>query len=293
MSDETHLPGLRSDNATGSSLAGFVRRHDRDRYQTALFASAARREALLALYAFNYEIARVRETVSEPMLGQIRLQWWREVVDAAYAGTPPRHHPVVVPLSAAIRAFDLGRAHFDRLIDARERDLDDEPPASLHALEEYAEGTSAPLIVLALEALSVRRPGLDATARDIGIGYALAGLLRAMPFHARSGRSYIPVDLTEREALDPAEYAAKRSSPALRHIVRAIAEAASRHLHAAREHRASIPRPAIAALLPAVVADRFLLRLRRAEYDVFAPALAAPDPLQIWRLALAAMISGL
>ena len=65
-----------------------VRRHDRDRYQTALFAPADRREALFALYAFNYEIARVRETVTQPMLGQIRLQWWREVVEAAYAGAP-------------------------------------------------------------------------------------------------------------------------------------------------------------------------------------------------------------
>src|ERR1041385_2992054 len=71
--------------ATGgrSPLAALCRRHDRDRYQTALFAPADRREALFALYAFNYEIARVREIVSEPMLGQIRLQWWREVTAAA------------------------------------------------------------------------------------------------------------------------------------------------------------------------------------------------------------------
>jgi phytoene synthase len=60
-----------------SAVAELVRRHDRDRYMTALFAPAARREALFALYAFNYEIARVREAVTQPTLGQIRLQWWR------------------------------------------------------------------------------------------------------------------------------------------------------------------------------------------------------------------------
>src|SRR5499427_171057 len=103
-----------------SQVAALVRRHDRDRYQTALFAPAARREALFALYAFNYEIARVRETVTQPMLGQIRLQWWREVLDAAYAGAPSRPHPVVIPMTAAIRDFGLTRGHFDRLIDARE-----------------------------------------------------------------------------------------------------------------------------------------------------------------------------
>jgi len=124
MPGETHPPGPRSDLAgEASSLAALVRHHDRDRYQTALFAPARRREALLALYAFNYEIARVRETVTQPMLGQIRLQWWREVLDAAYAGAPARQHPVAVPLSAVIREFGLSREPFDRLIDTRERDL--------------------------------------------------------------------------------------------------------------------------------------------------------------------------
>src|SRR6201984_811294 len=71
-----------------SPVAALVRRHDHDRYQTVLFAPAARREALFALYAFNYEIARVRESVTQPMLGQIRLQWWRENIGAAVARGP-------------------------------------------------------------------------------------------------------------------------------------------------------------------------------------------------------------
>jgi NADH dehydrogenase [ubiquinone] 1 alpha subcomplex assembly factor 6 len=290
LSRETHPVGARSGpEEDASSLAALVRRHDRDRYQTALFALAGRREALLALYAFNYEIARVRETVSEPMLGQIRLQWWREVLDAAYAGMPPRQHPVVLPLSAAIREFALSRGYFDRLIDSRERDLADAPPASLGVLEAYAEESSAPLIRLALEVLGVRAAVLDDVARHVGIGYALGGLLRAMPFHAQAGRTYIPVDIAEREGLDPGDYAAGRAGPALRAAVRAIADAAGSHLFAARELRGEIPRSALAALLPAVVARRHLARLRRAEYDPFASALTAPDPLQIWRLALAAL----
>src|SRR5204862_1731916 len=145
MLGETRPPGLRSELEEASSLAALVRRHDRDRYQTALFAPAGCRDALLALYAFNYEIARVRETVTQPMLGQIRLQWWREVLDAAYAGAPPRNHPVAIALTAAIREFGLTRELFDRLVDTRERDMADEPPASLAALGAYAQGTSAPL----------------------------------------------------------------------------------------------------------------------------------------------------
>ena len=292
MPGETHPPGPRSDLAgEASSLAALVRHHDRDRYQTALFAPARRREALLALYAFNYEIARVRETVTQPMLGQIRLQWWREVLGTAYAGAPARQNPVAVSLSAVIREFGLSREPFDRLIDIRERDLADEPPASLAALEDYAEGSSAALVHLALQVLGVREATIEETARQVGIAYALAGLLRAMPFHARAGRTYIPADVGERARLDPGDYAAGRGTPALRAAVREIAVAAVRHLRAAREGRPASPRSAIAALLPAIVAGRFLARLRRAEYDPFAPVLAVPDPLQIWRLAAAALLN--
>src|SRR6476646_11243538 len=134
-----------------SRLGELVRQHDRDRYQTALFAPVDRREALFALYAVNYEIARVRESVTEPMLGQIRLQWWRETIAAAFEGGPVRNHIVVEPLTAIIRELALSRAHFERLIDARETDLAEDPPASLAALEDYAEASSARLVYLALE----------------------------------------------------------------------------------------------------------------------------------------------
>ena len=292
MTVETRKGSSRSEAAESVlPLAALLRRHDRDRFQTALFAPAERREALLALYAFNYEIARVRETVTEPMLGQIRLQWWREVVAAAFSGEPPRSHLVAVPLTAAIRDCRLTRAHFDRLIDTRERDLVDEPPADLAALEDYAEGTSSPLAQLALEVLGVRRPEAHETARRVGIGYALAGLLRAMPFHARAGRCFIPEEIAGRVGRDPRDYAGRRGTPAIRAAVREIAEGALRHLRAARERRVTIPRAGLAAVLPAIVADRFLGRLRRADDDPFAPGLAAPDGWQSWRLAAAALFN--
>src|SRR5579862_6081013 len=121
VTGETRKGGPRSESSQGeNSLAGFVRAHDRDRYQTALFAPAGRREALFALYAFNYEVARIREIVTQPMLGQIRLQWWREAIEAAYAGGPVRPHEVAAPLTTVIRGGALTREYFDRLIDMRE-----------------------------------------------------------------------------------------------------------------------------------------------------------------------------
>jgi NADH dehydrogenase [ubiquinone] 1 alpha subcomplex assembly factor 6 len=272
-----------------SGPGAIVRRHDRDRYQTALFAPPDRREALFTLYAFNYEVARVREVVTTAMLGQIRLQWWREVVEAAYSGMPARPHEVVTPLVAAIAAFGLSRAHFDRIIDTRERDLAEEPPADMAALVDYAEGTSSSLIHLALEALAAAEPAMIAAGREVGIGYAVAGLLRAMPFHASAGRSHLPQDVAARAGLDPADYFRRRDTPALRAAAEELAEAATVHLAAGRRGAGRIKRQALAALLPAVTADRFLLRLKRAGFNPFAPELTAPDPLQSWRLALAAL----
>ena len=272
---------------SGASLAAFVRAHDRDRYQTALFAPGARREALFALYAFNYEVARVRESVREPMLGQIRLQWWREVIDAAYSGAPTRRHEVAEPLTATIRDYGLTRQYFDRLIDAREHDLADEPFSDMPALEAYAEATSATLLWLAQEIFGARDEPAMMAAREAGIGYALAGLLRAMPFHAATGRCVIPSDLAVRTRLNMADYAARRTTDTLRGAVAEVADTASRHLNASKQYRGY----GTSTLLSAVIARHYLSRLARAAHDPFAPLLITPDVLQAWRLLAARLTS--
>jgi NADH dehydrogenase [ubiquinone] 1 alpha subcomplex assembly factor 6 len=274
--------------ASLSPVALIVRTHDRDRFQTALFAPTEARETLFALYAFNYEIARVRESVREPMLGRIRLQWWREAIDTAYDGGSPRRHEVVEPLTAAIRTHAFGREHFERLIEAREGDLDEAPPATLAALEDYAERTSAPLIRLALEALGAATPQTLAAATEIGIAYALTGIIRALPLHARAGRTIIPDDIAEGTGLDRGDCVALRATPALRRAVEAIAGASTRRLDAARAMRRGLPRAALPALLPARIAAHVLRRLERAGFDPFSGA-GESDPLQSWRLAFASM----
>jgi phytoene synthase len=286
--EKTPAPGQRSATAEPlSPVAALVRQHDRDRFQTVLFAPAARREALFALYAFNYEIARVRETVAQPTLGRIRLEWWRENIAAIYGGGPVRRHPIAEALQAAVRAHGLSRAHLDRLIDAREADFDDQPPASVAALEDYAEGTSSALVYLALETLAVHHPAAGEAGRHIGIAYALAGLLRAFPLRGVEARPIIPADVAARHGLDPENAAPASGSPALAAAVAEIAASAGAHLRSAHALRGATPRAALPALLPAVIATRSLRRLERAGYDPFAPGLVAPDPLQSWRLAAA------
>jgi NADH dehydrogenase [ubiquinone] 1 alpha subcomplex assembly factor 6 len=273
-----------------SPLARLVRQHDRDRFLTTLFAPEARRGDLLALYAFNHEIAKTREVVTEPVLGQIRLQWWRETVDAIYAGGAVRPHEAAAPLAAAIRGRNLSRAHVDALIAARDLDLAGEAPESLAALEAYAESSSARLICLALEVLGEHGAAAMAAGRAVGIAYALSGLLRALPFHARAKRLYLPRDLCAAAGLRIDEEVFElRSSAALAGVVAQVAAAAAGHLAAARAHQGAVPRGALPALLPAVLATADLARLKRAGYDPFDRRLARPDPWRGWRLTLAAL----
>jgi phytoene synthase len=276
-----------------SAVAQLVRRHDRDRFATALFAAPERREALMTLYAFNYEAARIREVVSEPILGSIRLQWWRETVDAAVKGEPARKHEVAAPLAETIRAYDLGSVEFNRLLDAREQDMLADPPQTLTALESYAAATGGSLVIMALQVLDAIDPENDGkyesraetAGRHVGTAYALAGLLRAAAFHARFRRSYIPAEL------DPqCSVLNLKPTPELANAARAISGAARSHLEKARALKDGVPRRGIAALLPAVLAETWLARLEASRYDLFDPRLAAPDPwrsLRLWRAARA------
>lgn len=265
-----------------SYCAAEVRRLDPDRYLTALFAPAARRESLMALYAFNTEVARVREAVSEPMMGLIRLQWWRDGIAGIYAGTP-RRHAVVAPLAEAVRRHDLPRAAFDRLIDTREQDMDADPPVTLDALAAYAEGTSATLMELAVAALGddVSERVVQA-GRDVGTGWALTGLLRAVPFHARGRRLYLPAALLEKHGVRRRDVLELRPSPELARVAAEVAGRAREHL--ARARQAAVPRRLLSPFLLAPLADLYLRRLERAGFDVFDVRVAAAPPGRLWRL---------
>ncbi|MBK1697755.1 phytoene/squalene synthase family protein [Rhodovibrio salinarum] len=264
-----------------SYCAEQIRANDHDRFLTCLFAPAGAREDLFALYAFNLEIAKVAEVVSEPMAGQIRIQWWREALDGLYSGAP-RKHQVAEPLSAAIRRHDLSRDLFERLLDARERDLDTDPPATLEDLEGYATETSATLVELACEVLGVRDEASRTAARHVGIAHALVGLARAVPFHATQRRMMLPGNLAWEYELDPHDLFELRQPAAVRPVVREMATRAGEHLGKAKAARP--PRKAVPALLPATLTRRYLSLLDAHDHDVFAPKVQTPPPGRPWRL---------
>jgi NADH dehydrogenase [ubiquinone] 1 alpha subcomplex assembly factor 6 len=285
--DPNAMPPHPVEPATPAEL---VRRHDHDRFLVSLFMPAERRDAVWALLAFNLEIARVREAVSQPIIGQIRLQWWRDAIDEIYTGKPPRRHEIVQPLAAAIEAHRLTRTHFDTLIDGREFDLGDEPPADLASLERYLEQTSSRLIDLQLEILGVEAPAAFEAARAVGIAWGLVGLARALPFHGAHGRIYLPADLMAAAGVDRENLLAGKPSQALATVVGQLTGRAAGHLAEAKRLRANISNAAIPALLLARLARFHLRRLTRVDCNPFNPKMNSPDPWGVLRLSAARLV---
>ncbi len=193
---------------------------DYDRYLSALFAPASMRAPLLALYAFNLETARIRETVSEALIGRMRLQWWRDRLGEIAAGDPPQH-PIAKAISLVLRGAPLEPSDLSGLIDAREFDMADEPPKTLIDLEAYAAATAGGVARAAVKLLGGGK-GAEAAGQAAGTAYGLVGLMRAVPFHASARRSYLPEDLRARAGLDTGRLFDRGHQPELEAIVKPV-----------------------------------------------------------------------
>jgi NADH dehydrogenase [ubiquinone] 1 alpha subcomplex assembly factor 6 len=273
--------------APGSPCALLVRARHPDRYLATLFAAAAAREALFALYAFDHEIGRVRHVVSQPMPGLIRLQWWRDAL-AAIAADRPLAHPVVQALHQAFTNFAVPRARLECAIDARERELEEPPPATLAALERHLDGVSGEITRAALAILGADDAAAHEAGGRVGLVVGIADLLRGLDADLRHGRLLLPADLLTQHGstLEPMP----GPGPALAPVVATLVEAALAHLAAARAQRRAVPKAAQAALLPGTLAGAYLRRLRRAGHDPrAAPRQRSPlAPLSLlWRHASA------
>ena len=229
-----------------SPLGEIVRKHDPDRFFTALFAPPERREALFALYAFNHELARAREAVREPFAAMIRLQWWREVAEGAR-----RRHEVAGPVGEALDAGRLLASDLLAMIEAREAEAG--AIETLEDFEAYALGAAGGGMVAAGRALGMGKPE---ALRPWGAAYGVAGVLRSVGAHARQGRCLLPLDLVREAGLSEGAVIADPAAAALARVRAGLASRALEWL----ERRVDVPRPALAAALPAVLARRDLRR---------------------------------
>lgn len=247
-----------------------VREADRDRYLATLFAPAEHRDALLSLYAFNVEIARVRDLAREPMPGEIRLQWWREALAGA-RDTEAAAHPVAAALRKTLQRYGLSADPLQALIDAYTFDLYDEPMASLQAFDEYAAQTRAGLFTMAAAVLGGLTPQAQALCRHAGIAYAVAGVLTNFPLHATRRQLYLPQELLGRHDVEPEAVFARENSEGLRAALADLRGHAREHLAAGLSALDNVPPTALPALLPVGTVGATLRRMERSSADPFSP----------------------
>jgi len=258
-----------------------VHRYDRDRYICGLFAPEEFRHHLTALYAFNIEIAGTGESVSEPLIGQMRLKWWFDALDGIYNGEPPAHQ-VAVPFSKAISQGFFRRDLVEDLIDARMVDLNDTPLQTMDELVDYADRTSGTLSELAMTGLGIDNAGAKQMARQTGIAHALTGMVRALPFNFPRRRVFLPSDVCDQAGLDVSgllDRGMKDGTPPamIRAIVR-VMDCARTHLSDARKLKKEVPRRGVSALLPGVLAAGYLKDLKKTGSNPFGLPLRPPGP---------------
>jgi phytoene synthase len=263
-----------------------VREADRDRYLATLFAPAQHRDALFALYAFNVEISRVRDLAREPMPGEIRLQWWREVLSGLRGGEAAAN-PVAAALLETLTHYNLGSERMLALIDARDFDLYDEPMATTTDLEIYGIKMQSVLFAMAAEILGSQGAASEMVTLDAGIAYAIAGILRGFARHAARHQLYVPLDVLKRHCVDREEIFGGQTSAGLLTALADMRALARKHLAAAQSKLKDTPAEILPALLPAALVAPALRRMEKPGYDPFRfePAPNWRRQLWLWRAA--------
>ncbi|MGF6159847.1 phytoene synthase [Ensifer sp. KUDG1] len=240
-----------------------LRDTDRDRYLACLLAPADKQPALAALYAFNAEIARIRDLVHEPIPGEIRMQWWRDLIgNDASTG---EGHPLAEALLGCIRKHRLPVSVFENMIDARIFDLYDDPMEDRSALEGYAGETASALIQLSSLVLDPENAAKSAeVAGHGGVAQTVAGLLMLLPLHLRRGQVYLPAELLRATGLDRETLIAGEDSAAIGQAIRAFAGFGRDHLAKARAQMAAIAPSNFPAFIPLALVEPILNRAEAA-----------------------------
>jgi phytoene synthase len=256
-----------------------VRESDKDRFLATLFAPAEIRDSLFALYAFGIEIASVRDRAREPMPGEIRLQWWREVLAGERAGEAAAH-PVAAALTDMIARYALPLQRLNDLIEAHAFDLYDDPMPNLEALEGYARQTSGTVFDLATRICGA--PAEEA-ANHAGLAYGITSLLRSFALHASRRQLFVPVEVLKSGTTAETIYAGQ-SSPALLDALRVLRSRVREHYLAFERALPRVPAAALPALLPVALVPGYLAVMERPDYEPFKSAVEVPQWRRQWTL---------
>jgi phytoene synthase len=250
--------------------ADLVRSHDFVRYASALFVPAELRRPLFALYAFNVEVSRVREQVSQPLPGEVRLQWWTDMlIGAGHGGV--EGNPVASELLRIIQNFRLPVERLARLVEEHQFDVYNDPMPTLSALEGYANDTSSALFTLAARVAGPPSAEIDHLARHAGLAFGFVQAINAMPRDAARRQLFVPLQLLEKHGSGMEQVFAGKQTPPARAAIDELIAAARQHLDTALALLAETPAELRPIFLPLAIVRADLTRLSRADNDPFVP----------------------
>jgi phytoene synthase len=255
---------------TVTFCANLVRNHDFPRYAATLFAPAAERRALLALYAFNVEIVRVRDQVSQPLPGEIRFQWWTDLFSGLVHGSA-EGNPVAAELLRAIRDFDLPVEPLSLLIDEHQFDLYNDPMPTMAALESYLNDTSSVLFALGAGIVGEASGESEHLARHAGLAQGMAQVIAALPRDASRRQLFVPLQLLQQHGCGQEEVFAGKQSAKLRAVLGQLIGEARGHLRTAFTLLTNVPPEVRPVFLPLALVARDFERMSRVDYDPFMP----------------------
>jgi len=258
------------DSGSADFCAELVRAHDFVRYASTLFVPAAQRRALLAVYAFNVEISRVREQVSQPLPGEVRLQWWTDMLAGMEHGGV-EGNPVAAELLLAVRSWRLPVERLSRLIDEHQFDLYNDPMPTMAALEGYINETSSALFSLGAGIAGQQSDEIEHLARHAGLAQGMAQVMAALPLDASRRQLFVPLQLLESHGSGMEEVFAGKQTPKLRAALDQLISEAQVHLKTAFALLANAPPEVRPVFLPLALVRRDLERMSRADSDPFMP----------------------
>lgn len=258
-----------------------------ERYIAATLAPAEHRPALIALAAFSADLRRIPSLVKEPMMGEIRLQWWRDAIDRFNGNDAPTGHPVADALRDAVRRYDLPIEPLIAMTESRAFDIYADPMPDRGAFEGYITKTEAMPFELALEVLGADRKASTATVEMAGRCYGFARLLAELPYRLQRGRNPLPLDLLATHHVDIDALMRGEADLPIRTALRdLVGEARSIYppLRSRWRELPSIQRP---ALLPIATITAYLAGLDAQTRNPLTEPFELQPLTRIWRMARA------
>lgn len=248
-------PGQGGSQANGHSLLDELRAVDIDRYLSLLLMPEDVRDDLATLMLFNAEIAAIRDRIREALPGEIRLQWWHDVVSGARTGEAEAH-PLASRLVELIARRSMPVAPLAGMCEARVFDLYDDPMPDRVTYEGYAGETASALLQMSVFVLAPEASAKTATASGhAGVAQAAAGHLMMLPITQKRGQVFIPGDLLAAIGLDRDSLLEGKNSDRIDAAIRAFAGLGREHLTKARKAFSDLPPGTGPAYLPVALAE--------------------------------------